>query len=76
MAKYNLDQVEQVRLIRATWVKVEGSKKVEHFAKGSVVEVSGNDKSQLLATGSEVVKGQTLAEPVGSEKVNKFRNKD
>lgn len=51
MKKYDPELVEEVKLLKPTRVKVEGSKVAKNYKKGDVVKVSGNDKAQLLASG-------------------------
>jgi hypothetical protein len=62
VAKYDPEKVEFVKLSRATRVKVEGAKAVKLYDKGAVVKVSGNDKSQLLASGGTIVIGKDAKE--------------
>lgn len=51
MIKYDIEKVEEVEILKPTRVKQEGQKTAEHCKVGQVVKVSGNDKSQLLASG-------------------------
>ena len=64
MAKYDPDKVELVKLGRPTRVRVDGAKDVKLFDKGGVVKVSGNDKSQCLATGGVIVANGKVSDPV------------
>jgi hypothetical protein len=58
MPKYDPDKVELVKLSRPTRVREDGQKDVKLHPKGKVVKVSGNDKSQCLATGGTIVTGK------------------
>jgi hypothetical protein len=49
--KYNPAEIQEVEILKPTRVKEHGKDMAEHFKPGQVVKVSGNDKSQLLASG-------------------------
>ena len=50
MDQKEFDEVEKIELLRNTRVVVEGKKEAQLYSKGDVVEVSGNDKVQLLGS--------------------------
>lgn len=56
MQKYDPSKVEEVEILKPTRVKEHGKETAEHCKVGQVVKVSGNDKSQLLASGHGKIK--------------------
>lgn len=56
MAKYEINKVEEVTILIPCRVKVDGAKEATFVDRGKTVKVSGNDKSQLLASGHAKVK--------------------
>lgn len=51
MTKYDPEKVESVKLKRGCRVLEDGAKEAKAFKPGETVKVSGNSKSQLLASG-------------------------
>jgi len=50
MDQKEFDEVEKIELLRNTRVVVEGKKEARLCSKGDIVEVSGNNKVQLLGS--------------------------